>query len=238
MNAKKAIPLAQYALTVWVLFLAVSLCVGAQGKDDAELQRIYKRMEETGKTFRSFSAHFSQQNYTAKLKAFDTPETGEFYYVRAKDGSVMMRQESVSPGKKILTVKGNKAVFYQPDINQMQIYNLGSYKNLVEYLAIGIGQSPEKLQKDFDISHQGSESVKGEQCSILLLKPKSAKVTAHFSLIMLWIGKSNGILVQNKLLKPNGDYTLLTFTNEKLNVKIPDSQFEQAKPKGVDIQYN
>jgi outer membrane lipoprotein-sorting protein len=38
-------------------------------------------------------------------------------------------------------------------------------------------------------------------------------------------------------MEPSGDYTLLTFSEEKLNAKIPDSMFEQKLPKDVDIQH-
>jgi outer membrane lipoprotein-sorting protein len=236
MTTKKTFNPAQYTAATCFFFLAAVLCFGASGKDDTELQRIFQRMDAAGKTFRSFTAQFTQIKYTKILKDFSTPEAGTFCYTRAKDGSALVRQETASPGKKILTVKGDKAVFCQPDIKQCQIISLGNYKNLTGYLAIGIGQSAAKLEKDFDISYQGSEPVNGEPCSMLLLKPRSDKVKAHVLEITLWIKKSNGILVQNKLLEPTGDYTLLTFSNEKLNVPIPDAMFEQKIPKDFDKQ--
>ena len=225
-------------IAAWIslLLAADSIGFGAQGKTDAEPQRTLRQMEAVGKTFRSFTAQFSQRKYTAVLKEFDTAETGEFYYARAKDGSALLRQESVQPGKKILTVKGDKAIFYQPDIKHAQIANLGNYKNLAEYLAIGIGQSPAKLEENFAISYQGAESINGAPCSVLVLKPKAAKVASRFASITLWIKKSSGLPIQNRLTEPSGDYTLLTFSGEKLNVKIPDSKFEQKLPKDAGTQ--
>jgi outer membrane lipoprotein-sorting protein len=225
-------------IVAWICFLMAITSFGftPQGKDEIELRRTLKQMDVAGKTFKSFVARFSQKKYTAVLKEFDTPETGEFYYTRAKDGSALVRQDTTSPGRRILTVKGDEAINYQPEIKQAQIVNLGNHKNIAEYLAIGIGQSPEKLEKDFYLSHQGSESINGEPCSILQLKPKSPKVASYFSLITLWVKKSNGILLQNKFSEPSGNYTLVTFSDEKLNVKIPDSKFEQKLPKDVDKQ--
>jgi outer membrane lipoprotein-sorting protein len=193
-------------------------------------------MDSVGKNFHSFTAQFTQKKYTAILREFDTPETGEFYYSRAKDGSALLRQEAKSPGRKILTVKGGEAIFYQPDIKQAQIADLGKYKNLAEFLALGIGQSPAKLQENFDISYQGNGSINGAACSMLLLKPKAANIASRFSSITLWVKRSNGLPIQNKLLEPSGDYVLLTFFDEKLNVKISDATFEQKLPRGVDIQ--
>jgi outer membrane lipoprotein-sorting protein len=227
------------SIIVWICFLMAAATYGfiAQGKDDVELQRTLNQMEAAGKTLKSFNARFSQTKYTAFLKEFDTPESGGFYYSRTKNGSPLVRQEVIRPGKRILTIKADKAIFYQPDIKQAKIVNLGSYKNIAEYLAIGIGQSPAKLEKDFSLSYQGNESINGESCSIVLLKPKNDKIASRFSSITLWVKKSNGILVQNKFLEPSGDYTLLTFSEEKLNVKIPDSMFEQKLPKDTEIQH-
>jgi outer membrane lipoprotein-sorting protein len=239
MIEKEEALLTRRSVIAWLCFLMALASYGfnAAGKDDVELQRTLNQMDAAGKTLKSFKARFSQTKYTAILKEWDTSETGEFYYARAKNGSPLLRQEATRPGKKILTVKEDKAIFYQPDIKQAKIVNLGSYKNIAEYLAVGIGQSPAKLEKDFTLSYQGNESINGEPCSILLLKPRNEKIASRFSSISLWVKKSNGILVQNKFLEPSGDYTLLTFSEEKLNVKMPDSMFEQKLPKDVDIQH-
>jgi outer membrane lipoprotein-sorting protein len=220
----------------WIGFLLVvaSYCLGEKN-DDMELRRTLSQMDAAGQTLKSFKAKFSQKKYTAILDEFDTPDTGEFYYVRTKKGEVMVRQEVTSPGTKILTVKGKTAIFYQPKIKQAQIAALvGKYENISEYLTIGLGKSPATLKK-FSTSYRGSESINGESCSVLLLKPASA---SRFSSVTLWVKKSNGILTQIKFLEqPSGDYTLLTYSDEKLNEPIPDSLFEQKLPKDVEKQY-
>jgi len=224
------------ALVVWCCLLLSVSVFGGQGKEKGDLDRVLAQMESVGKGFKTFAAKFSQKKYTAVLKEFDTPETGEFYYARARDGSAMLRQDATSPGRRILTIKGGTATIYQPDIRQAQIANLGQNKDKAEYLALGIGQSPAKLQETFQISYQGSETLNGAPCSVLLFKPRSAKAAAMFSSITLWVKKSSGIPVQQKLQEPSGDYLLVSFFEEKLNTKIPDSRFEQKLPSGVDIQ--
>jgi outer membrane lipoprotein-sorting protein len=144
--------------------------------------------------------------------------------------------DATSPGRTILTVKGGTATSYQPGIKQAQIANLGQNKDKAEYLAIGIGQSPAKLQETFNISYQGSETINGAPCSVLVLKPKNPKAAALFSAITLWIKKASGIPIQQKLQEPSTDYLLVNFSEEKLNSKIADSKFEQKLPSGTDIQ--
>ncbi len=219
------------------LFLRFSLSgFGMQGADNAELQRVLSQMEAVGKEFRTFAAKFTQRKYTAVLREFDTPEAGEFFYSRAKDGSALLRQDVATPGRRILTVKDGIATIHQPNIKQAQVANLGQHKDKAEYLALGIGQSPKKLQETFHLFYQGNEQINGVACSVLVLKPKSAKTAALFSSITLWVRKSSGIPIQQKLQEPSGDYLLVNFFEEKLNSKLPDSKFEQKLPGGTDIQ--
>jgi len=217
-----------------IVFLAAGLY--AQGKPQVELDQALAKMEAVGKTFRSFSANFTQKKYTAVLNEFDTPESGEFLYARARDGSALLRQEVQKPASRILTISGGVATIFQPGVKQAQVVNLGKNKDKAEYLALGVGQSPGKLRESFDIEYQKTESLDGAPCWILLFKPRSQAAAAYFSGITLWIKKASGVPVQEKLQEPNGDYLLVTFAGEKLNVNIPDSKFEQKLPPGTDIQ--
>jgi outer membrane lipoprotein-sorting protein len=230
------------AVILWAIFSlspfvrARSDAQGAQGKENPELQRIFRQMESAGKTFRSFTAKISQKKYTAILKEFGRTETGEFYFARAKDGTSMIRQEITNPGRTILTIKDGVATIYRPGLKEAQRANLGKNKDKAEFLAVGIGQPPSELQKSFDISYQGAEPAAGAPCSILLLKPRDPKTAAFYSTIVLWVKQTSGVPTQYKLQEPNNDYLLVTFTDEKLNVKIPNAKFEPKLPDGVPIQ--
>lgn len=220
-------------LSVLCLVLLPVLPSPAQSKN---LEQILKRMEFAGKGFQSFQAKLSQKKYTAVLGEFDAPETGQFYYARGKDGSALLRQEITEPATRILTIKGGVATLYQPRIKTARVVNLGKNKDKAEYLALGLGQSPAKLEETFDISYKGAETVGKMPCSILVLKPKSATAAAYFSSITLWVREQSGLPIQQKLEEPNGDYLLVTFSEERLNLKLPDSLFDQKLPKGVDVQ--
>jgi outer membrane lipoprotein-sorting protein len=211
------------------------LRVRAQSKENIELQSVYRQMEAAGKNLRSFSAKIVQKKYTAILKEFGTPEKGDFYLARAKDGSTMMRRDISSPGRSILTLKGDLAIVYQPAMNQALTTNLGKNADkAAEFLAFGIGKPPADLQKNYDISYHGDEAVAGVPCSVLTMKPQNLSMAKWYPLIFMWVKKSSGIPIQYKLQEPNNDYLLVTFSDEKLNVRIPESMFEQKLPKNVE----
>jgi outer membrane lipoprotein-sorting protein len=217
-------------------FCVVFLPAVPSQAQDKGLEQALKRMESVGKGFQSFQARLSQKKYTAVLGEFDTPETGEFYYARAKDGSALLRQEITEPATRVLTIRGGVATLYQPRIKTARIANLGKNKDKAEYLALGLGQSPAKLEETFDISYRGVETVGKTACSVLILRPKSATAAAYFSSITLWVSEQSGLPIQQKLEEPNGDYLLVTFSEERLNPKLPESLFEQKLPKDTAIQ--
>jgi outer membrane lipoprotein-sorting protein len=223
---------------IWAICLILAdfsvLGFSVQSKQDSELRQALNKMDGVAKSFRTFTAKFSQKKYTAVLDEFDTPETGEFYYKRPKNGTVLMRHEVRNPGERILTIKDDIATIYQPKLKQAHIYKLGKRKELVEYLALGIGESSAELQKKFDISCQGSESMNGASCFILVFRPKDSNVARHITSITIWLKKSNGLPLQYKILEPTNDYLLETFSEEKLNDEIPNSKFKQELSKEVE----
>lgn len=206
----------------------------AAGRD--EIEPVLARMEAAGKGFRSFEAKLVQKKYTAALEEFDAPESGRFVYALAADGTALLRQEIEQPTPRILTIKGGVATVYQPRLRLAQVVSLGKNKDKTEYLALGLGQSPARLRETFEVAYRDAEKVGGVECDVLILKPKSAGASAYFSSITLWIGKSDGLPLQQKLQEPSGDYLLVTFSEARLNRRIPPAEFEQKLPKGVEIQ--
>jgi outer membrane lipoprotein-sorting protein len=213
------------------------LAFGIPGKEDPELRQALNKMDEVAENFYGFEAAFSQTSYTAVIDEFSIPEAGRFYYSPAKDGSVRMRHEITHPGKRVLTITNGIATLYEAGISQATIYTLGKRQELVEYLALGIGQTSEQLKKKFDVSYEGSGEIGAEPCWILLLKPKDSKVTSHLTAIKIWLKKSSGTPAQYEFHQPSEDYLRETFSDEKLmNKRMDDSLFKQNLPKGVEIR--
>lgn len=227
------------AAALVLTIMAAGACIEVrpwQAAAGSELDRALARMEAAGKGFRSFEAKLVQKKYTAALQEFDTPESGRFVYALAADGSALLRQEIEQPAPRILTIKGGIATVYQPRIRLAQVVSLGKNKDKAEYLALGLGQSPARLRETFEIAYRGTEKVGGVECDVLMLKPKSPGASAYFSAITLWVGRSGGLPIQQKLEEPSGDYLLVTFSEASLNRRISPAEFEQKLPKGVEIQ--
>jgi outer membrane lipoprotein-sorting protein len=218
-----------------MLLITTLASFGEQDKQSDKLDSVLKRMEKSSGNFKSFEANILTKKYTAVIEAFDPPESGRFFFKRAADGSALIRWEIINPTNKFITVRSDEVVIYKPMIKYAERIKLGEKKDKAEYLALGIGQSPADLQKTFNITYQGSETLNGAACSILELRPKDLKTAAVFSSITLWIKDATGISTQMKLEEPFEDYLLVNFSNEQLNNAISDSKFEQKLPKDVEI---
>jgi outer membrane lipoprotein-sorting protein len=220
---------------VALLLIPALFLLGNEGDPTEKLEAVLRQMEESSGKFESFTADITKKTYTAVLEEFDTPESGKFYYKRARDGSALIREEITDPAEKITTIKDDEALVYQPETKSASSYMLGKHKDKAEYVALGIGQSPTALKETFNISYKGSERVNGAACSILELKPKDPKVASIFASITVWIDEATGVSKQMKMEEPFEDYILVSFSNEKLNKKIDDSKFDQKLPRDVDI---
>jgi outer membrane lipoprotein-sorting protein len=223
-------------ITVFLLGMLIAVSSsGPAAENRGELDRILAKMNEFGRGFRSLSANITQQRYIAVLKESQPEEKGTFQYKRAKDGSARLRKEIVQPAPNIAVVDGNYITTYEPRVKQARRIGMGKYKDKTEFLAIGIGQSPAKLEENFDLKAAGSEVIDGRKTYILELTPKSTKTSAFFTKIILWIDAERGNPVQQKFIEPNSDFTLVKFSNIKVNANIPDSVFKIKLPKDVEV---
>lgn len=224
--------------------MALLLLIGSLGlcgfgqESGSETDRVLQKMEQAGKTFSSLSAQIAQKKWTAILQEFDTEEKGTFAYARSKEGQALIRKEIVTPAQTIAIVNRDQAVIYQPKIKQAQRIRLGQYKDKVEFMAIGVGQSAGKLKDNFDVRVLGHETLDGDKVIALELKPRSAKTAAFLAIITLWMDEQKWVPVQTKLQEPNGDYLLTRFTQLKLNSKLPDSLFSLQLPSDVQVSGN
>jgi outer membrane lipoprotein-sorting protein len=221
-------------ITAVILMVLFPLLLSA-GEPEDKLESVLNRMEKASRNLQSFVAEITMTRFTAILERFDHPERGRFFFKHADNGSALIRLEIVDPGERILTIQNDEALSYQPRINSASRYRLGKNKDKVEYLALGIGQSPKNLKETFHIAYRGRENVRGTACSVLEVKPRNPKASTMFSAITVWIKDSTGISTQMKLEEPFGDYVLVTFSNEQLNTRIDDAKFRQNLPDNVDM---
>src|SRR6185312_6740548 len=196
--------------------LMFCLCsVYAADSLDATLARI----DQAAKTFKGMTADIVNTEYTALVDSKDV-HSGTIKLLLAKDGThVLMNRDDGT----VLSFDGHTGRSYNPKTNVVDERNISS--NVVnQYLLLGFGVTSAQLKASYDISYSGTEQIGNQQTSHLTLIPKSPDMRKDMKQAELWIGE-NGLVVQQKILRPDGDYEMIAYSNMTQGA-IPEKDLE------------
>lgn len=213
------------------------LVAAAQPKpaDPADLDTVLKKMDAVAATFKSTQATFEWDTYQKVIDEVDEYDTGVISYRKTGKEIEMMAEvkmagaslQSLKPEPKFVLYSGDKVRMYQPKIDQVTEVDLSKHSDFASYVVLGFGGSGQDLQKVFDVTYAGPETVNGVATAKLQLVPKSEKVRNTYKQILLWIDLDKGISVQQQFFQPDGNYRLAKYTNIQVNgKKIPDDVFK------------
>lgn len=212
--------------------LALFLLTNAYAADDP-LAATLARMDSAAAAFKNLTAEVRRVSHTAVINE-DTVDAGTLYVEKAKPNDFRMRLDFQPPNPKQVEFSGHTARVYYPKNNNVEEYDLAKYKGLVDqFLLLGFGSGSRDLEKVYDIRLGGADTIVGQKTVRLELTPKSKETLQHLKKVDLWISDATGVAVQQKLDQSGGDYMLATYTNMKLNDKLPDSIFRLNLPKDV-----
>src|SRR5579862_1712782 len=226
-----------FTLAVILSFAGFDTAPQAKAADPSDLEAVFKKMDAVADTFRSAQATFEWDTYEKVIDEVDDYETGAIYYRRTgKENEIEMMAEvkmagssmqSLKPEPKFVLYSGGKVRMYQPKIDQVTEIDLGKHPDFASYVVLGFGGSGQDLQKLFDITYAGPETIDGVATAKLQLAPKSESVRNMYKQILLWIDLEKGISLQQQFFQPDGNYRLAKYTNIQVNgKKIPDEVFK------------
>lgn len=229
-RASKRIDMIMKALAQ--ILLAAALPLSAETAPD-----VLARMDAEAPAFHQITAKLKKTEFTEVLND-TTVEAGNFWLRRTNRGIVMRTEFTTPKNQRAVGVEGNRAEIYYPNINTVQIYDLGKFGSLVDqFLVLGFGNSGKEIGKSYTVTLGGEETVGGQKTSRLELIPRSEKVRGQFDRIELWIPLKAGHPVQQRLNQPNGNYYLFTYTDIKLNPSLPVADFRLTLPAGAKKEY-
>jgi outer membrane lipoprotein-sorting protein len=224
-----------FALAIAAVLPALLSAQQGKGSDPAALDAVLKKMDAVAANFTTAQADFNWQTYQKVIDEIVDVETGVIYYRKSNKQIEMMAQvkeagaspSSLKPEPKFVLLSGGTIRLYQPKPDTVTLFNLGKNQSEFESLIVlGFGASGQDLQKSFDVTYEGPETINGVKTAKLQLTPKSEKVKNTYSQILLWIDLDRGVSVQQQLFQPQGDYRLCKYSNIKLHEKIPEDVFK------------
>ncbi|MCS7026622.1 MAG: hypothetical protein NZV14_17635 [Bryobacteraceae bacterium] len=182
-------------------------------------------------------AKIRKLTYTAVIRD-TTEELGEIAMRRGKNRDMEVRVDFSQPDAKTWAFRGRKAELFLPKINTVQEYDLGKHGRLLDqFLLLGFGSLSKDLEKSYIIKLLGEEILGGRKTSKLELIPRSSQARQHLAKVEIWIPTDSSYPVQQKFDQGSGDYTLVTYSEIKLEPFLPDSAVRLILPKGVRREY-
>jgi outer membrane lipoprotein-sorting protein len=216
------------------MMLACMMCAAAAfavpGQAHWTLELVLKQLDQEAGSFRSLTADIERTKVTVVVNDKST-ESGKIFVRRDEK----MRIEFNAPDAKTILRAGNGLFLYNPKIKQVEEYDLGKHRALVDqFLLLGFGTSGNDLQKGYLVTLLGEEEMDKRQVVKLELTPKSDDARKQVSKIHIWIDESTWLPAQQQVFETgSGDYFLIRYTNVVRNPKLSDNEFKQHWPKGV-----
>jgi outer membrane lipoprotein-sorting protein len=212
--------------------LIFSLCALPVLRADG-LEEILTRLDRTAKDFTSFSANWTHVDYQKVLDDSTTTHSS-VRMQRSKDGLTGL---IVDDDGRTVYFEGHTAQIYTPKANNVDIYDLGKQANqLQQIILLGFGTRRADLEKTYSVMLAGPETVAGAHTTRLDLTPKSKDLKNNVTLIQLWIPENLGYPIQEKIMKPSKDYTLVTYSGMKMPAPA-DTSFKLILPADAHKNY-
>lgn len=220
---------------IFRLTLALAAAIPLVAQSSA-LNEAFARMDKTAPQFKSATADFQRDVYTALIDEHEK-DGGTIKARREKSHDTRMLIELTGTDGKKISVDGASVKVYTPKLKTVQVFDVR--KGLVDqFLLLGFGSSSADLKADYNVTLVGTEKPGNETVWHLQLIPKSPDVLKNLKKADLWISQTSGLPVEEKLFTSStGDYELINYSNVKLNPPLSDSSLKLNYPKGVTEEH-
>jgi outer membrane lipoprotein-sorting protein len=220
-------------------FLALAgLLSAATPASSGTLQTLLSRMDKASAEFNAMTAKFTYLTHTDALNE-DTTQSGTVIMKKVKPGQVQAILQYAPPDQQTVTFEKNQVKRYYPKIKTLEVYDLGKQaQQLDKFVMIGFGTSGAELDHDYEITVLGTEMLNGQSVTRLRLVPKGGEAKQYVKTVELWIpDQGDPYPLREKVLQPSDDYTLVTYSDVKINPPLPPDALQLKLPAGVKTVY-
>jgi outer membrane lipoprotein carrier protein len=209
--------------SAFLLALAAPAAAPAAAPGRLPLPAVIEKMQKNYDQAKDFKAHFSQK-YTNVAFNRTKVSSGE---VTFKKGG-RMRWDYDKPDPQMFVSDGKVLWLYEPADKQAFKQEL-KQSQLPGALAFLLGKG--KLTDEFEISLAGEIAYGNKVDYRLSLKPKQPQAT--YKSIYFIVDAKTFYVTESVLVNAQGDINDITFSDVKVNTKVPDSLFKWSPPAGV-----
>jgi outer membrane lipoprotein-sorting protein len=214
-----------------LIFLAAFTAISLRAES---LEDILARMDQSARSFRTFSAKIKRIEFT-KVLPNDKDETDGVRRLKRVKGETIGIVEFFGKNPETIRFAGKTVETYYPNAKRVDVYDASKFgklgKQADQLLLLGIGVTSADLRRDFDIKAAGAEVIGGKPTTRLELIPKDKDLKKQAEKIELWIPEGESIPVQSRVTLTSGNYDQANYSDVQMNPTLPDSAFElSTKP--------
>jgi outer membrane lipoprotein-sorting protein len=200
------------------------------------LDDILARMDQSARSFRTFSAKIKRTEFT-KVLPNDKDETDGVRRLKRANGQTIGIVEFFGKNPETIRFAGKTVETYYPNAKRVDVYDASKFgkagKQVDQLLLLGIGVTSADLRRDFDIKAAGTEVIGGKRTTRLELIPKDKDLKKQAEKIELWIPEDESIPAQSRVTLTSGNYDQANYSEVQMNPALPDSAFELNAPPDV-----
>jgi outer membrane lipoprotein carrier protein len=219
-------------LVLTLLLMTVSPYQDGVAQDSIEqkmqLPDLLKKFNERQQAVQSLTATFTERK-NLSLLAKPVVANGTFLYSKP----ARIKWEYSEPEPRVFLITEDRFVAYYPAQKRAEEVPLSKLAGRRVFRVFGIGQTAEDLEKFFDITQADPGTESG--CYLLVLTPKRRRVKDRLTRVRFWVDAQTYLPRKLEYLESDGDSTLLTFANLRLNPEIAEARFSVNIPKDVMV---
>jgi outer membrane lipoprotein-sorting protein len=219
-------------MTRFVPFVFLTALTGGALRAES-LEDILARMDQSAKSFRTFSAKIKRTEFT-KVLPNDKDETEGVRRLKRANGQTIGIVEFFGKNPETIRFAGKTVETYYPNAKRVDVYDASKFgklgKQADQLLLLGIGVTSADLRRDFEIKAAGTEVIGGKPATRLELIPKDKDLKKQAEKIELWIPEGESIPVQSRVTLTSGNYDQANYSDVQMNPTLPDSAFELNAP--------
>ena len=177
---------------------------------------VFTKLKEASGKINSMQSSFTQEKVMS-IFSETIKSKGQFYYKKTN----LLRWEYTDPFKYLIIINNDK-IFIR-DESKGNVFDMKSNKMFKEINNIMLGSVQGTLfndSKNYTIKLWENKSF-----YLVELSPINAGLKDFVKTIYLYFDKKDNTVSKLRLTEPSGDYTIISFTNKKMNVNISADKF-------------
>ena len=221
-----------------ILFTSAIFALAAPNDpQSATVKDIVSRLDHGAAQFQTMSAAITRTKHTEVLNDNST-DSGTVAMKKLGARGLQGLMDITAPDKKTYAFSGGKIEIYYPNMKTVEEYDFGQQaEELERFFMLGFGTSGAELEKSYELRVGGTETLNGQKTTRLALVPKAEQGRKLVKQVDLWIPERGEHPIQERVVEPSGDYTLMVYRDLKINPNLKETDLKLTLPKGVKKVY-